>query len=101
MPRSRESPFPQQALAAYDGKDVLVGIRPENLALTGDTIGIPAQIDVVEPTGPDTLAVFVLGGTEVIARLEPFAVSSGEKVKLSVKPEKVVLFDAKTEIRLD
>jgi multiple sugar transport system ATP-binding protein len=94
-------PLSAQALLAHDGKDILVGIRPEHLTLTSDATGIPVTIDVVEPTGPDTLAVFALGGTEVIARLEPFAVSAGEKVRLAVKPEKVVLFDPHTEQRVD
>jgi len=95
-------PLSQQSGQAYDGKQVLVGIRPEHLALDhsgGNALAV--HIDVVEPTGPDTLAVFTLGGTEVIARLEPFAVNAGDAVRLSVKTEKVVLFDAQTEQRLD
>ncbi|MES2434900.1 MAG: sn-glycerol-3-phosphate ABC transporter ATP-binding protein UgpC [Pseudomonadota bacterium] len=86
---------------AYDGKAVLVGIRPEHFSLEKHAgPGLPVQIDVVEPTGADTLAVFQLGGVEVISRLEPFAVSSGEAVTLAVKTDKVVLFDATSETRL-
>lgn len=87
---------------AADGQDVLIGIRPEHFSIAAaGADAVPVHIDVVEPTGPDTLAVFTMGGTEVIARLEPFAASAGDKLRLAVKAEKVVIFDAKTEKRLD
>jgi multiple sugar transport system ATP-binding protein len=80
----------------------LVGIRPEHLSLAGDGQGsLLVRIDVVEPTGPDTLAVFQLGGHEVIARLEAFSASAGSELALAVKSEKIVLFDKHTETRLD
>jgi multiple sugar transport system ATP-binding protein len=86
---------------AYDGKSILVGIRPEHFTLEKNGgPGLPVHIDVVEPTGADTLAVFLMGGVEVISRLDPFAVSSGEDVTLAVKTDKVVLFDAQNETRL-
>lgn len=82
------------------GKKILVGIRPEHFML--DPAGaLQVEIDVVEPTGPDTLAVFSAGGTEVIARLDPFAVTAGQHVGFGVKEDKIVLFDAETETRLD
>jgi multiple sugar transport system ATP-binding protein len=87
-------------LERYRGEKVLVGIRPEHFSLS-DAGDLPVRIDVVEPTGPDTLAVFVVGGVETIARLDPFSVTAGQSTKLSVKNDKVVLFDAKTENRLD
>ena len=93
-------PLSEPALAKHHGQDVLIGIRPEHFAPTeGD--GITVDIDVLEPTGPDTLAVFSMGGVEVIARLEPFAATAGESLRLSVKSDKVVIFDPATEQRLD
>ena len=91
-----------EAAAAASGQNVLIGIRPEHFSIARDGAdGIPVHVDVVEPTGPDTLAVFSMGGTDVIARLEPFAAAAGDKLRLAVKAEKVVLFDAATETRLD
>ncbi len=87
-------------LKRYHGQKVLLGIRPEHFALTAGA-GVAVHIDVVEPTGPDTLAVFTMGGTEVIARLEPFAAAAGDKLALAIKEDKVVVFDATTETRLD
>jgi multiple sugar transport system ATP-binding protein len=89
------------AVARHQGRPVLVGIRPEHFVLDRNGGGLPVQIDVVEPTGPDTLAVFVAGGVEVIARLEPFAATAKDRIGLQVKADKVVLFDAATETRLD
>ncbi|NTT84259.1 ABC transporter ATP-binding protein [Tabrizicola fusiformis] len=92
-------PLSAATLKGYHGQKVLLGIRPEHFSLS--TTGLDTHIDVVEPTGPDTLAVFSMGGTEVIARLEPFAAAAGDRLRLAVKEEKVVLFDAATEARLD
>jgi multiple sugar transport system ATP-binding protein len=93
-------PLSDASLKKYQGQKVLLGIRPEHFSLStsGD---LPVHIDVVEPTGPDTLAVFSMGGTEVIARLEPFAAAAGDKPTLAVKTDKVVIFDATTETRID
>ena len=92
-------PLSAATLKGYHGQKVLLGIRPEHFSLA--TEGLDAHIDVVEPTVPDTLAVFTMGGTEVIARLEPFAAAAGDRLRLAVKEEKVVVFDAVTESRLD
>jgi len=93
-------PLSDATLKSYQGRPVLLGIRPEHFALTTGA-GLDVHVDVVEPTGPDTLAVFSMGDGEVIARLEPFAAAAGERLRLSVKEDKVVLFDPATEARLD
>jgi len=86
----------------YAGQPVLIGIRPEGFSVAaGDADGVEAMIEVVEPTGPDTLANFTLGGSDVIARLAPLAVRAGQTARLAVETAKVVLFDPKTELRID
>ncbi|WLS11168.1 sn-glycerol-3-phosphate ABC transporter ATP-binding protein UgpC (plasmid) [Shinella sumterensis] len=92
------------ALRRYAGKKVLVGIRPENfsIASTGSTApSLTIDFDVVEPTGPDTLAVFQLGGVEVTARLPPRQAHAGREAALAVDTSKIVLFDSETETRID
>ncbi|MCD1262446.1 sugar ABC transporter ATP-binding protein [Shinella sumterensis] len=92
------------ALRRYAGKKVLVGIRPENfsIASTGSTApSLTIDFDVVEPTGPDTLAVFQLGGVEVTARLPPRQAHAGREAGLAVDTSKIVLFDSETETRID
>jgi multiple sugar transport system ATP-binding protein len=100
--RVDQVPLSDTARQQYAGKPVLVGIRPEGFSVSvAETAGVRAMIEVIEPTGPDTLAMFTLGGVEVIARLPPKAVASGQTASLAVDTAKVVLFDAETEARID
>ncbi|WP_271022294.1 sn-glycerol-3-phosphate ABC transporter ATP-binding protein UgpC [Rhizobium sp. RCAM05973] len=87
----------------YNGKKVLVGIRPENFAIANGQApaSLAVDVDVIEPTGPDTLVVFQLGGVEVTARLPPKQAQPGREATLSVDSSKVVLFDIDTEARID
>ncbi|PZU85501.1 MAG: sugar ABC transporter ATP-binding protein [Shinella sp.] len=92
-----------EAAQKYNGKKVLVGIRPENFSyVDGPTsTSIAVDVDVVEPTGPDTLVVFQISGVEVTARLPPKQVNAGKEANLMVDSSKVVLFDPQTEARID
>jgi multiple sugar transport system ATP-binding protein len=87
---------------AYRGKDVLVGIRPEHFrrAIEPAADSLEVDIEVVEPTGPDTLVFFTLGGSEVIARLPPRSIQSGKRALLGVDMAKVVVFDPQSERRI-
>ena len=78
-----ELPSVPAALHDYVGKEVIAGIRPEaiSLAREGMVCGpsqrfIDARIEVIEPTGSDTLVVFNLGGQEFTSRLDPDVVLS-------------------------
>ncbi|MEO6298500.1 MAG: sugar ABC transporter ATP-binding protein, partial [Paracoccaceae bacterium] len=94
-------PLSPEAVARYAGKPVLAGIRPELFSVATGTADLDVEIDVVEPTGPDTLAVFVLGGVETVARLAPKSVRAKQRARLAVKTDMVVLFDPQTEQRID
>ncbi len=92
-----------EALRRYAGRKVLIGIRPENFSIAAGTAlpSLTVDFDVVEPTGPDTLAVFQLGGVEVTARLPPRQAHAGHEAALAVDTSKIVLFDGETETRID
>ncbi|QRM56416.1 sn-glycerol-3-phosphate ABC transporter ATP-binding protein UgpC [Sinorhizobium sp. BG8] len=92
-----------EAARKYAGKRLLVGIRPENFSLANGSSAstVTVDVDVVEPTGPDTLVVFHLGGVEVTARLPPKQAGAGRESRLSIDTSKVVLFDLETETRID
>ena len=96
-------PLSQEALRRHAGRKVLVGMRPENfsIAAAGAAPALSVDFDVVEPTGPDTLAVFQLGGVEVTARLPPRQAHAGREAGLAVDTSKIVLFDSETETRID
>jgi len=92
-----------EATASYAGRKVLVGIRPELFSVARAQVGrtVEVGIDVVEPTGPDTLALFQAGGVDVTARVPPRAVAARASATLAVDTAKIVLFDPDTEQRID
>lgn len=92
-----------EAVRKYGGKKLLVGIRPESFAVAAanQPAELVVDVDVVEPTGPDTLVVFLLAGVEVTARLAPKQADAGHEARLIVDASKIVLFDAATEARID
>ena len=82
--------------AEFAGKPLVLGLRPE--AFTLSDAGFPVDIRFVEPLGSDTLTFFTLGGAEVIARLPPLpSLTAGARIRLSIDPAKMHLFDAETE----
>ncbi|ROV57891.1 sn-glycerol-3-phosphate ABC transporter ATP-binding protein UgpC [Vibrio ponticus] len=97
-------------LAEYQGREIVIGLRPEHIACNltqseGNQTGLEPclqlALDVLEPTGPDTIAMFSLNGEEVACRLEPdFVGQAGQVVPLSFDMTKAVFFDAQTEERI-
>jgi multiple sugar transport system ATP-binding protein len=85
----------------YRGSPVILGVRPEaiapNTAGAAEGTSFEARIDVIEPTGADSLAFFTLGGSDVIARLPSGKNAAGERVRLQIDPARAMLFDPKTE----
>ncbi|MCP4303593.1 MAG: ATP-binding cassette domain-containing protein, partial [bacterium] len=85
------------------GRKVVFGVRPEHIALCHDgeknQVGrLDAAVEVVEPTGAETMAILRIGDREVTARFQPDAApKEGETVRLAVDMAKVSLFDAETE----
>jgi multiple sugar transport system ATP-binding protein len=75
------------------------GVRPENLRLSreGDLdIELPADVQLLEPLGAETLVTFKLGACEMVARCPAlFRPAIGSRVLLSVSPAQLHLFDAK------
>src|ERR1700692_1416664 len=58
-----------------------------------------SPVEVVEPTGAETITIVRIGNREVIARFEPDAAPSvGETVTLAVDMAKACLFDPETQM---
>ncbi len=95
-----------EAVRAYAGQEVLIGIRAEAVCLAqGGEDAAPGQmafdarVEVIEPTGADTLVVLQLGAQELTVRLEPDApLRPGQQARFTVDIGKLVCFDAKTEL---
>ena len=91
--------------AGLEDRDVIVGIRAEQIVLApAEPTGLPvirAEVQVVEPPGPDTLVFVSLNGIKVCCRMAPDdAPAVGQSLNLQFDPAKVLLFDANTGERL-
>ena len=93
------------AVCAYEGKELIAGVRAEAISYGMQSSGndgqrstVDATIEVTEPTGADTLAVLTVGGHEFTARLGPDVnLRPGEQAQFSVDLSKLVFFDPQTE----
>jgi len=88
---------------SLEGREVILGIRPEQISVgtEADLPSLRAEVQVIEPTGPDTMIFVSLNQTKVCCRLAPDAAPNpGESLTLQFEPEKVLLFDAQTGERL-
>ncbi|CAN5259413.1 sn-glycerol-3-phosphate ABC transporter ATP-binding protein UgpC [soil metagenome] len=96
-------PLPEvgQEARAHVGKRVIAGIRPESFRSGGLAATLTGIVDVVEPTGPDTMVIVNVGGQLVTVRLgareRPAA---GEVMTLGVDTTGISLFDPETEKRI-
>ena len=88
---------------SLEGREVILGIRPEQISVgtEADLPSLRAEVQVIEPTGPDTMIFVSLNQTKVCCRLAPDAAPNpGESLTLQFEPDKVLLFDAQTGERL-
>ncbi|WP_135381276.1 ABC transporter ATP-binding protein [Vibrio tasmaniensis] len=96
-----------QSMRDQDGKELVIGLRPEHITEEeGDDVSattkLDLQLEVLEPTGPDTIAMVKVNDQEVACRLSPeFEVSVGQMAPLHFDLSKAVFFDAQTEARID
>lgn len=90
----------RRALECYAGQGVVLGIRPEHIAL-GDQggAGITAIVEVVEQLGAEIHLETRVGDARLtIARVPPDAgVRAGDRVTITIQPDAVHLFDSRTE----
>jgi multiple sugar transport system ATP-binding protein len=96
-------PGPQAARArAKAGRTVTLGIRPEDVhvATPSDSSDLcfDSIVEVVEQLGSEILLDTRVGPATVVASVEPtMRIRSNDRLRLSLKPERLHLFDAETE----
>ncbi|OSQ53079.1 ABC transporter ATP-binding protein [Marivita geojedonensis] len=103
-----ELPFSQDNLAAWEGRDILLGIRPETITdedaadrKSSNIAHLTNRIVVTEPAGSDTFVSMTLGGKDVIARMRSDAeVRPGADFTFAVNMEKAVAFDPASKNRI-
>jgi multiple sugar transport system ATP-binding protein len=89
-----------------DGK-VVLGVRPEHLfrydpelkARKPALASLTAPVEVVEPTGAETIALLKIGDRDVVGRFDPDgAPRLGERLPLGIDMAHACLFDPATQI---
>ena len=94
------------APASAGTANVIIGVRPEHLAVEVDGGGLPLRIELIEELGADA---FIHGqsensrhGQRIVARLLSDArPAMGDVVRVSTDPSRLHFFDRETELRID
>ena len=91
-------------LKAYAGKEVVLGIRPEDISdsLTKPTdCQISAKVDITELLGAEVYLYLTLGENRITARVSAEnTAKSGEEIKIYMNTEKIHIFDKETEMAI-
>lgn len=97
-----------ESLKAFEGRDVIMGVRPEHLGVPGVT-DIPQGVNhlrgkviVVEPLGAQTDLIVNIGDEPIVVKVEGQAmVNVGDDIDLLVDQTRLHAFDPATEAAVD
>jgi multiple sugar transport system ATP-binding protein len=99
IPRKLSKPY-----EAYEGKDVIFGIRPENIhdaefvPTNIDAEKVAVKVDVTELMGNEIFLYLVSGKNTFVARVDPRSqLRVGEQATVAFNMDNVHIFDATTE----
>jgi multiple sugar transport system ATP-binding protein len=85
---------------ASEGRPILYGVRPQDLT-PGGSDGLACAVQVVEPTGSETLIHASLGDEPVcVAVSERTQIATGSTLHLAPRPHRARIFDAQSGVRL-
>ena len=91
-------------LSAYVGKEVIFGIRPEDVHDEPDFLAkvdngiVDANVEVTELMGAETYLYLVCEGNSITARVEPTSTAkANDTIKIAFDLNKMHLFDKETE----
>ena len=102
-------PFSPAAVQHHLNQEVILGLRPERITdkrhahSTAESLlqEITVKVDVIEPTGPDTLVFTQINNRRTVCRVHPSAEPRAhENIALLFDVSKAVLFDPKSEERI-
>ena len=95
-------------LGNWVNRDIILGLRPEQIsdgfphqAGNAQIHSIESKVEVIEPTGPDTLLFIRINDKKVTCRVHPNAAKRpGETMKLMLDMSSAIFFDPDTELRI-
>ena len=91
-----------ERLALSSGKEVTLGIRPEDLRIANGAdpadMSIEAVVEVIERLGSEILLDVAVGQTSMVASVEPtVGAKVHEHLRLAVNPLRLHFFDSESE----
>jgi multiple sugar transport system ATP-binding protein len=87
-------------LRPHAGKAAWLGIRPENLFVAGEggDYAFDTVAEVVEQLGAEILLDARVGAQTIVASIDPTQkIRTGDKVRLTMNPDRVHFFDGLSE----
>jgi multiple sugar transport system ATP-binding protein len=98
-------PVDRTRLLSGAREDVLLGIRPEDIAWRAITDGsgvcLMAEVDLVEPMGHEAYVRVLVGATPLVTRFPPRSgVRSHDQIELILDSSRIHLFDPTTGVSL-
>jgi multiple sugar transport system ATP-binding protein len=101
-------PLPAEA-QSWIGREVVLGIRPESIAEStrrfsqaqDAAMTIAGRVEMIEPTGAETIVVLRLGEERALGRVSPdLGYRLGDVAHFAVDTRKISLFDPATSDRI-
>jgi multiple sugar transport system ATP-binding protein len=99
-------PLYNGAASRAAGREVVLGVRPEHLFRYRDDLkahkpgitSLTLPVELVEPTGAETMAVMRIGDSEIVGRFDPDnAPHMGENITLGIDMARACLFEPETQ----
>jgi multiple sugar transport system ATP-binding protein len=99
-------PAALRAASGEEGREVVLGIRPENVVEAGEgarglTASLPVEVEFVEPLGDEVIVHGRVGEAVLLCKLGPHRVpEAGSRLDVAIELDRVHVFDAETELRM-
>ena len=91
------------SLAALENRELVMGIRPDDIPMSGEGSSLPlhalvrSKVDVIEPLGSETLLYWRLAGATAISRTNPGAsIHVDQEIEMELDLSRAHFFDAAT-----
>ena len=109
--------IPYESVAKVDDrylhgdKEVILGIRPEHIAITNEETGLKCAVNVIERLGNESLVYGVLSGEKegesltsehqiIVKTVKDVTQVPGDFINLAIDLDKIHLFDSESEITI-
>ena len=87
----------EKGLKAYVGREIFLGIRPEDVRVSGESQNLKFELEQIEPVGAEAFLYFKAGDQKLVTRERFYEnLHPGIFSELSFNLDKALFFDLKT-----